>query len=271
MIVFAMGLAAFFAALQVYFRDTSSFLPFFVRIWMYLSPILWAPEHIIGRFSGPIMTLIQLNPMYSMIGGYTELLQNDAFPTPYMWISAAVWALAAAVIGFLYFISRSVSLLSVLSNGEVAVAVKVNDLSVTYRTTFERKPTLKQALVRFGRGQRAVREEAIKNVSFEVRNGTSMGIIGSNGAGKSTLMRAMAGIPPTSGSIEVWGRASTLLALGVGFNQNLSGRENIIPEGWPLACPAGGGGAPSMSPSGPSLAISLTCRCGRTPRACPRA
>ena len=51
MIVFGMGLAAFFAALQVYFRDTSSFLPFFVRIWMYLSPILWAPEHIIGRFS----------------------------------------------------------------------------------------------------------------------------------------------------------------------------------------------------------------------------
>jgi teichoic acid transport system ATP-binding protein len=63
-----------------------------------------------------------------------------------------------------------VSLLSVLSNGEVSngvlpLAVKVNDLSITYRTTFERKPTLKQALVRFGRGQRAVREiEAIKCV-----------------------------------------------------------------------------------------------------------
>jgi teichoic acid transport system permease protein len=106
MVVFGMGLAAFFAALQVYFRDTSSFLPFFVRIWLYLSPILWAPEQIIGRFSGPIMTLIQVNPMYSMIGGYTELLQNDAFPPTYMWISAAAWALASAVIGFLYFISR---------------------------------------------------------------------------------------------------------------------------------------------------------------------
>jgi teichoic acid transport system ATP-binding protein len=121
-------------------------------------------------------------------------------------------------------------LLFALFNGEVPLAVKVNDLSITYRTTFERKPTLKQALIRFGRGQRAVKEiEAIKNVSFDVRNGTAMGIIGSNGAGKSTLMRAMAGIlPPTSGSIEVWGRASTLLALGVGFNKNLSGRENII-------------------------------------------
>jgi ABC-type polysaccharide/polyol phosphate transport system ATPase subunit len=117
-----------------------------------------------------------------------------------------------------------------VSNGELPLAVKVDDLCITYRTTFERKPTLKQALVRFGRGPRAVREvEAIKNVTFEVRTGTAMGIIGSNGAGKSTLMRAMAGIlPPTSGSIEVWGRASTLLALGVGFNKNLSGRENII-------------------------------------------
>ncbi len=50
MVVFSMGAAAFFATLQVYFRDTSSFLPFFVRIWMYLSPILWTPEHIAGRF-----------------------------------------------------------------------------------------------------------------------------------------------------------------------------------------------------------------------------
>jgi teichoic acid transport system permease protein len=68
---------------------------------MYLCPILWEPEHVIGRFSGPIMSLIQPNPMYSMLGSYTELLQNDAFPPTYMWILSAVWALVAAVIGFL--------------------------------------------------------------------------------------------------------------------------------------------------------------------------
>ena len=122
------------------------------------------------------------------------------------------------------------SSLSVLFSPATDYAVKVEDLSITYRTTFERKPTLRSALKRFGRGERAIKEvRAIKNVSFDVRNGTSMGIIGANGAGKSTLMRAMAGIlPPTTGSIEVWGRASTLLALGVGFNNALSGRENII-------------------------------------------
>lgn len=116
------------------------------------------------------------------------------------------------------------------SRARTDLAVRLHDVSITYRTTFEKKPTLKQALIRFGRGQRAVSEiKALKNVSFEVANGTSMGIIGANGAGKSTLMRAVAGIlPPTSGSIEVWGRASTLLALGVGFNNSLSGRENIV-------------------------------------------
>ncbi len=46
LVVFSMGLAAFFAALQVYFRDTANFLPYFVRIWMYLSPVLWLPEAI---------------------------------------------------------------------------------------------------------------------------------------------------------------------------------------------------------------------------------
>ncbi|MDO5629688.1 MAG: ABC transporter ATP-binding protein, partial [Mobilicoccus sp.] len=110
------------------------------------------------------------------------------------------------------------------------LAVSVQHLSITYRTTFERVPTFKNAIVRAGRGERALVEvKALKDVSFEVPNGTALGIIGANGAGKSTIMRTIAGIlPPTQGRVEVWGRASTLLALGVGFNAQLSGRENVI-------------------------------------------
>jgi ABC-type polysaccharide/polyol phosphate transport system ATPase subunit len=112
------------------------------------------------------------------------------------------------------------------------VTVSVKDVSITYRTALDRKAnTMRQRIVRLGRGgEPNIREvRALRGVSFDVTQGTVMGIVGANGAGKSTLMRALAGIlPPTSGEIEVNGRVSTLLALGVGFNANLTGRENVL-------------------------------------------
>jgi ABC-type polysaccharide/polyol phosphate transport system ATPase subunit len=110
------------------------------------------------------------------------------------------------------------------------VRIRVDDVSVTYRTPLERSPTLKGTLLRLGRRERIIREiDAIKSVSFEVPHGKVMGVVGANGAGKSTLMRTVAGIlPPTSGRVEVHGRVSTLLSLGVGFNRKLTGRENVV-------------------------------------------
>jgi teichoic acid transport system ATP-binding protein len=110
------------------------------------------------------------------------------------------------------------------------LAVRVKNLSVTYRTTLEKKPTLRRTLVRLGRRQRVVREiRAVRDVSFEAMHGTVLGVIGVNGAGKSTLMRTVAGIlPPTEGRVEVYGRVSTLLSLGIAFKNDLSGRDNVV-------------------------------------------
>jgi ABC-type polysaccharide/polyol phosphate transport system ATPase subunit len=109
-------------------------------------------------------------------------------------------------------------------------SIRVEELSVTYRTSVDRRPTLKGTVLRLRRRQRLVHEvKAVRNVSFDVPHGTVLGVVGANGAGKSTLMRAIAGIlPPTDGRVEVHGRVSTLLALGVGFNKKLSGRDNVI-------------------------------------------
>jgi teichoic acid transport system ATP-binding protein len=119
---------------------------------------------------------------------------------------------------------------SSLSVSEDRVSISVQDVSVTYRTSFEKKPTLTETMKRLGRRQKIVREiEALQHVSFQVEHGQVLGVVGANGAGKSTLVRTIAGIlPPTSGRIEVDGRVSTLLALGVGFNRKLSGRENVV-------------------------------------------
>jgi ABC-type polysaccharide/polyol phosphate transport system ATPase subunit len=108
--------------------------------------------------------------------------------------------------------------------------IRVEDVSVTYRTSLEKAPTLKDTVLKLGRREKVVREiQALKGVSFEVPEGQVLGVVGANGAGKSTLMRTVAGIlPPTSGRVEVHGRVSTLLALGVGFNRKMTGRQNVV-------------------------------------------
>jgi teichoic acid transport system ATP-binding protein len=127
-------------------------------------------------------------------------------------------------------LSASESTIVVPEPGTDPYSIRVEGLSVTYRTSFEKKPTLRKTLARVGRRERKMREvKALQNVTMDVPHGSVLGVIGVNGAGKSTLMRTIAGIlPPSEGRVEVNGRISTLLALGVGFNSDLSGRENVV-------------------------------------------
>jgi ABC-type polysaccharide/polyol phosphate transport system ATPase subunit len=108
-------------------------------------------------------------------------------------------------------------------------AVEVDQLSVRFRTTREDVPTLKGALARLHRRTKSRQYiDALRGVSFTVPMGCVFGVIGPNGAGKSTLFRAIAGIiPPTKGRITLYGRVTPLLSLGVGFDRELTGRDNI--------------------------------------------
>lgn len=109
------------------------------------------------------------------------------------------------------------------------VAVCVRNLGLTYTTSIDRRPTLKARLKSIGSGGKATRIiRALDGVNLDVEYGHVLGVIGSNGAGKSSLMRVIAGIlPPSQGRVEVYGSVSTLLALGVGFNSSMSGRDNV--------------------------------------------
>ena len=110
------------------------------------------------------------------------------------------------------------------------IAVSVRNLGLTYTTAIDRRPTLKARVKSLGRGTKQTRIiRALDNVNLDVEYGHVLGVIGTNGAGKSSLMRVVAGIiPPSQGRIEVFGSVSTLLALGVGFNPSMSGRDNVF-------------------------------------------
>ncbi len=109
-------------------------------------------------------------------------------------------------------------------------AIDVSKLGVRYNLRFTRKTTLRETFAHFARrdGSRAREFWALRDVSFRLTNGESLAVIGPNGAGKSTLLQALAGIlMPSEGSIIVHGRMSSLLTLGAGFDQELTGRENV--------------------------------------------
>jgi ABC-type polysaccharide/polyol phosphate transport system ATPase subunit len=118
--------------------------------------------------------------------------------------------------------------------GGGGAAISARDLTLEYRLVHQRALSLKESFVRFLRGERARVEQfrALDGISFDVRGGEALGVIGHNGSGKTTLLRLLAGvIVPTAGVLDVRGRVSTLIDLGAGFNLELTGEENVYLAG----------------------------------------
>lgn len=113
------------------------------------------------------------------------------------------------------------------------IAVQVENVTQRFRLIHERPDTVRELFARFFQSKVSYQNfEAISNISFEVKRGEMLGIIGRNGSGKSTLLKTIAGIyRPTSGRVQVNGTLAPLLELGAGFHHELTGRENILLNG----------------------------------------
>jgi ABC-2 type transport system ATP-binding protein len=113
------------------------------------------------------------------------------------------------------------------------IAISVQNVSKTFKLPHEKQTSLKGAfLKKIKQGMSYEIQEALKDVSFEVKKGEFFGIVGRNGSGKSTLLKCMAGVyTPTKGRIHINGSLVPFIELGVGFNPELSGRDNVYLNG----------------------------------------
>ena len=112
-------------------------------------------------------------------------------------------------------------------------AVKVDGLVKTFHIPLESHSGIKQKLINTLKGHKGYREfTPLKGVSFEIEEGDFFGIVGRNGSGKSTLLKTLAGIyEPNNGAVHINGTLVPFIELGVGFNPELTGRENVFLNG----------------------------------------
>jgi len=117
--------------------------------------------------------------------------------------------------------------------------INVDNVSIKFNMSNERVDGLKEYVVKLAKRELFYKEFwALKDVSFEVKQGDVFGIVGLNGSGKSTLLKVVSGIlKPTKGAVQIRGSISPLIELGAGFDMELTARENVILNGLVLGYP----------------------------------
>lgn len=113
------------------------------------------------------------------------------------------------------------------------IAIKVDHISKSFKLPHESSNSLKGTIVNFWRHKKGYSKQyALKNISFDIKKGEFFGIVGRNGSGKSTLLKIISDIyKPDSGSVTINGKLTPFIELGVGFNPELTGRENVYLNG----------------------------------------
>jgi len=112
------------------------------------------------------------------------------------------------------------------------VAISVKHISKSFKLPYEKNTSLKKAVINFGSNKGYEMQHVLKGISFDIKKGEFFGIVGRNGSGKSTLLKLLAGIyTPNAGHIQTYGTLTPFIELGVGFNPELTGRENVFLNG----------------------------------------
>ena len=128
---------------------------------------------------------------------------------------------------------RQIGTRTEISDDASDIAIKVKDLHKDFKLPTEQAFGLKQAIFNRLRGIKGYKEQKVlKGLDFEIKKGEFLGIVGRNGSGKSTLLKILAGIYyPEKGEIIINGNLVPFIELGVGFNPELTGRENVYMNG----------------------------------------
>ena len=219
------GLAVTIASLNLFFRDLERLTTLVVTFLFFLTPIVYSESMIPAKYHA----LLYLNPAAPLILSWRDLFLSGRLDWTVISIGY-LYATVAFVVGSLIYTKVVLEI-----RRGCMIAVRFEHVSKSYPIYSQILTGLKASLLHAPQTLQRFRRHrfmALNDVSFEVEQGESVGLIGSNGSGKSTTLALIAGVlRAQSGRVEVRGRVCPLLELGAGFHPELTGRENIFLNG----------------------------------------
>ena len=215
---------------MVRYRDVQYILPVAIQFLLFASPVAYT----LASVPESAQTLYELNPLTGLLEGMRWSLIGTERPR-HLGVGLRRGRLPGRAGRSARSSSPGWSGSSPMSSD---VAIRVEGLGKAYTIKHQQSDHVTLAQVALEKAKhpfrRSTREDfwALKDVSFEVKQGEVLGVIGRNGAGKSTLLKLLTRITgPTTGRIDLWGRVGSLLEVGTGFHPELTGRENVYLNG----------------------------------------
>jgi ABC-type polysaccharide/polyol phosphate transport system ATPase subunit/ABC-type polysaccharide/polyol phosphate export permease len=237
--LFSLGIGLILSVVVVTFRDMKHLYSVITTAWLYLTPVFYP----ISMLPDSVAVIVRNNPLTLIV----EILRYNVLyhqVAPFVLVLKTLIYCAVAMILGLWMFKKTARYLHIEIIGGIGLkheenVIEVENVSLQFRLYKEKVDSIKEYVLK--RAKRELEYEnfwALKDISFDVKKGEAVGLVGKNGSGKSTMLKVIAGvIKPTFGEVRKQGSVAPMIELGAGFDFDLTARENIYLNGAILGYP----------------------------------